>query len=372
MGIHKLYFEITRDILPEDADTFPFSIYTRLNRKSSYELFLGPNTLFDEDKKVLLDELEEKNAKMYVRHSQKRTFLKFLNLREGDIPSLRQQQNGMDDAVLDTLFNEDLFDDGSGKPKGVESKGNFELDWKSEDDEDDEDTRNILIGMDNKINDAIIDNNFLEVIKSVQEEVSNYDPGISPSVSFARKLAILIMNKDNFVNRVTAISYLLARTLNIKDPDELCSLFCAAMTYRIGLTQFLGLYSFEVHNQFNEKQMKEFLKYGHMSEFMLKQNEYTVGDRVIRIIQDHRERADGNGYPSGKFFKHIDPLSLVLGITDHFFDFTDGKITGDNVDFLHAAQQYAAKKIIKGVQYNFGEELYRTFSMFMRIKKQFY
>ena len=136
------------------------------------------------------------------------------------------------------------------------------------------------------------------------------------------------MLDDNLTNRIVACSYFLAKNLDFKDEESLGDLVCAAFFHHLGMTQQDFTYCHVSQLELSNKEKREMQKTPALSQHLLRKSRADLSDRCMKIIFEHHERWDGQGYPNFKRGAFIDPLALVLGAVSHIFEYQSGKVTG--------------------------------------------
>jgi hypothetical protein len=319
------FFHIEIDLL-KDQRIFPFHLYVFHPISKEYFLYLNGNEPLVKDKEKLLHFIFEKGGSIAIKLAQKQTFLASLSLTENDVPSLRKNE------VLQMKVEQQQL-----KAKQVEKDKEKPFLFKQE------------------FNNAIEGDNFMPLIDRVREEVMCLPVTISATVSLARFLAEDLLNKDNMINRIASVSFMLSKGMGIVDPASLGDLFCASMLHHLGLTQIERSLLNRPQIQLSDDDRKRQRQHAGLSHHLLKKCQIELSDRCLKLLQEHHERNDGSGFPNAKKGEHLDVLSLALGAVSHLFEYHYGHITGQLTPIKSILSNMKNNKLTPGLEVQFGE-----------------
>jgi len=323
------YFLIEYEHL-EGKNLFPFQIYIFNPIHKKFSLFLNGNRPLTNELKSFLDYLLDKGGKIAILKKQRRTFLIAQEFEETDIPSLKNRElHLLEKERLLNIIKKELYD----KMNGAFSfQSEFEL--------------------------ACDTDNFHKIIDFVRLEILTFSVTQSHTISLAIHLAKTHLIRDNFLNRIVATSYLLAKTTNIIDAAALSDIVCGAYLSHIGLTQlpFTMLKTPTLSLETNNKKLYE--KHTILSNHLIKKSQMELSERCKRIIADHHERISGYGYPAMKYGDSIESLSSIVGLVAHLFEFSAGKIADSTLSLRSTITKIKNKNHTSGLELDIDDKLY--------------
>ncbi len=325
--IDSEYFHIEKAHLKGER-IFGFNLFIFHPVSAKYTVYLYGNSPLTSEKMEFLDFLLSKGGELAVSRKQSKTFLRSLDHKQEDIPSLREKE-------------EDPLEKRGRELKEV-------LATESED----------IFPFKEVLGLASQSNDYLAIIRRARLEIMAFSPRVSPCVSLASYFAEHLLKEDNHTNRTVAISYFLAKNLDMKDESTLGDLVCAAYLAHIGLTQLDLFYSQNACLNFSPKQKNKFEKHPGLAHHILRKSKVELNERVLKIIEDHHERDDGRGYPRGIMGSALEPLSLILGAVSHVLEYSAGMVTGSPVPLASVLRNLKEKTFAPGLEFQFGDTIY--------------
>lgn len=322
---------MTEDLTDHDSQLYPFDIYFFNPTTKKYILFLQGNEPFTDQLKSVYKALVGKGMQLAIKDGQQLTFSKQFELE--NLPS----------KVIQVSNTIEKNSEASSAPNSAFTE---------------EEIENLPeFNVNEEVVNAFDEDNFMRVIEQVRNEVSSFPQTISPTVSLAADLASKLLTSDNRINRVTALSFLLARFGGIDDVNALCDLFVASLIHQIGLTQIELELSRLPSQTLTDAKRKKYRRIEGLSHHIIKKCNLNVSDRCKKVIEESRERADGSGYPNMKREGHIDPLALILGCINHIFEFTDGTVTGNKTSIWTTIKCLENGTALPGLELKFGNQV---------------
>ncbi len=335
------FFIIEREHL-KNKKIFPFQVYVFNPIHKKYSMFLNGNRPLTKELEAFLDYLLDKGGKLAVLKKQRRTFLTAQEYHESEIPSLQARE--LHELEKERIMNVEL------KKIYDEKTGAFLFQKEFEK--------------------ACESDNFEKIIEHARVEILTFSVTHSHTVSLALELSKRHLNKDNYVNRIVATSYLFSKMLNIHDQSALADIICGAYLSHIGYTQLpLTLVRTPTRSLF-DKDKKLFEKHTILGNHLIKKSTLEISDRAKKIIVDHHERTTGNGYPSMKYGESIEPLSLIVGSIAHIFEFSSGKISGSKMPMKSIIVNIKNKSFIPGLEFDFGDMVYNSLVTLINTDKE--
>ncbi len=309
------------DLSLREENIFPFDIYLFNPENKKYTLFLAANKPFDKNYKKVYSVLISSGKKLAIKDGQQQTFNRALNLN-------------ISPEEIVQLSNENLGTT-SNEPQGKESEFQYNLETVHAFETDD----------------------FTKIIEYVRGEITSLPLSLSPTLSLGIELAQKVFHEDNKVNRVAALSFMLARFAGIDDPKALGDLFVASLIHQTGITQINLELSRKPRQEFSSKQVKSFKRVEGLTQHLVRKTGLKVSNRCMKIILESQERSDGSGYPNMKRLEHIEPLALILGCINHIFEFINGTISGKKTSIWTTIKCLENKTPIPGLQFTFGDQV---------------
>lgn len=332
-SIHDNYVQISVDMLPKEKNIFAFHLYVFNPMTQEYSPFLMANNPLTEGKEKFLKYILNKGGRIAVAKTQRNSFLQDANLVAEEVPGmLKPVQHELEKARA--MYQQILKDK---IEKEVEP---FEF------------SKECRI--------AVKTDNFDKLIERAHDEILTFSVKTSHTVSLAIYLTELLLTKDNLTNRIVAVSYFLAKTLDISSYEVLSDLIVAAYLHHVGNTQLDQSLSHAPTFKMYEDDLKRYKKHPGLAFHLLKKSGVELSPRCIRIILEHHERSDGSGYPSEKMIDHIEPASLILGAVSHVFEFSEGKITGQKQPLESVIKKIKNRTSTPGLDFTFDGRIYET------------
>lgn len=327
MKYNKEYFYIEMNHLKEGV-IFPFQIFVFNQINNQHTLYLHANSPLEEKKKQLLQYIIDKGGVIAISRNQVKTFLNNQGLKEKDIPSLMQE------AEHSLQKNQKMYKHLYEQRKN-EGQFLFDKEFKN----------------------ALADDNFQNIIDEARAEILTFEVTVNHTVSLAIYLTEILLNEDNYINRIVAISYFIAKQIDIKDQESLSDLVVAAFLSHIGLTQVERSVFNSSLNEQPKHTIHQYMKHPALSQHLLRKCGVKISDRCIKTIIEHHERTDGSGYPSNKMAPHIDILALIIGLISHVFEHTTGHINGSKRDFTAIVRNIKKKNVSAGLELEFSDKI---------------
>ncbi|MBC7428653.1 MAG: hypothetical protein H7336_08590 [Bacteriovorax sp.] len=325
------YFVIDIEHLKEKK-TFPFQLFIFNPSHKKFSLFLNGNRPLTKEHESFLNYILELGGKLAILKNQRKTFLVAQETQASEIPSLKERElHPLEKERLMNIKLKEMYDEKAG---AFSLQTEFEL--------------------------ACQTDNFQKIIENARLEILTFSVTISPTVSLALHLAKTHLEKDNYLNRIVAVSYLLAKNSNIVDQDALSDIICGAYFSHIGLTQTPLTIARTPYNQLPEKEKLLFQKHTILGHHLIKKSQINLSERCKKIILDHHERAGGDGYPAMKYGEQIEVLSQVVGAVSHLFEYSSGKITGGKQSMKSIIVAMKAKSYLPGLEFDFGEKVFQS------------
>ncbi len=343
------FVKILAKDLPQDSGPCPFQIYLRSKGASDFELAVGANIPFTEDTLVYLQQQEKLGAVIAVSEGQKLTFLEHVKVSEEQV-----WQEGLDncrylqESVVEHVSDQEIVKEvekivkqhKEEKKKQEEEReqeqGKQEVDkeisQKTQTAEKEEISRLLGDDLTAKLKSCIESDNFLEIIEHARAEImEELTVNISITVSNARFLVEQVLTVDNLDNRITVLTYYLARQSGIKDKTEIADLLVAAILHDIGLTQIDAELFERATIGYSDSDQSQYRNHLGLANHLIRKSGAKISRRALRIILEHHEQLDGSGFPDSKTDQALHPLSGFLAIVDHAVHYAEGKLSGRKV-----------------------------------------
>lgn len=325
------FFIIDKEHL-KDKKTFPFQLYIFNPAHKKFSMFLNGNRPMTKEHNDFLDYILERGGKLAILKNQRKTFLTAQETNASEIPSLKERElHPLEKERLMNIKLKEIYE---------EKRGAFSLQTEFEM--------------------ACQTDNFEAIIENARMEILTFSVTMSPTVSLAVHLAKAHLEKDNFTNRIVAVSYLLAKNCNIVDQDALADIICGAYFAHIGLTQTPLTIARTPYLSLPEKERTLFQKHTILGHHLIKKSQIDLSERCKKIILDHHERAAGGGYPSMKYGEQIEMLSQIVGAVSHLFEYSSGKITGGKQSMKAILIAMKSKSYMQGLEFDFGEKVFQS------------
>jgi len=321
---------------------FPFHLYVYNPQNERNSIFLHANSPLTKDKLEFLVFIVGKGGEAAISINQKKTFLADRNIKESEIEALQEVPEHEFIARREKRLKE--------REKKTETKGKFHFK--------------------EALSNASKDDNYLPLIRETRDEALTFDYTVSHTVSLASYLAEKLLTEDNYINRITALAFQLAKGCSMNDPTALGDLLCASLMSHLGHTQMNLLYSQKAQLEMSDKERREYKKHPGLTQHLLKKSGLIISERCNKIIYQHHERFDGGGYPEFKQGQFIEPLSLVLGAAAHIMEYTSGKITGSPVAMVSVIKNLKEKNLTPGLELEFGDTIYESLIYLLDTNKE--
>jgi len=325
------FFVIDKVHLKEKR-TFPFQLFIFNPAHKKYSMFLNGNRPLTKEHNDFLDYILERGGKLAILKNQRKTFLIAQETDASEIPSLKERElHPLEKERIMNMKLKEMYDEKRG---AFSFQTEFEL--------------------------ASQTDNYEAIIENARMEILTFSVTVSPTVSLALHLAKTHLEKDTYINRIVAVSYLLAKNNNIVDQDALADIICGAYFAHLGLTQTPLTIARTPYNTLPEKERTLFQKHTILGHHLIKKSQINLSERCKKVILDHHERAAGNGYPSMKYGDQIETLSQIVGAVSHLFEYSSGKITGGKQSMKTIILAMKSKSFLPGLEFDFGEKVFQS------------
>lgn len=333
MNIPDKYFRIGIEMLKGDLKIFPFHLFLLNPINQSLTPFLAANSPLDDHKMALLEVIVGKGGEIAVDLSQKKTFFYSTHVSEEKIPDLKNH---------------------STHPLEKSRELYIQLHQKRKEDQKKE--NNIFVFKD-EFTKAIHSKNYRYIIEEVRSEVLTFSVTNSPTVSLSIYLCETLMPQDNLCNRITALCYLLAKQIKIQDESSLSDLICASYLHHIGLSQLPRQIVLNPYTELNVKDQSLYRKHVGLAQHLIRKTKIQLSNQCLKIILEHHERKDGDGYPLMKKGEHIHPLSAILGLVSHLFEYAYGFYNGQPESLRSCILKLKNKNKTTGLEFGFNDNI---------------
>lgn len=334
------FFLIDKEHL-KGKKTFPFQLYVFNPVHKKHSLVLNGNRPLTRDLEEFIDYLLERGGKLAILKKQRKTFLVAQETSAAEIPSLQERE--LHPLEKERIMNLKLKEMFLQKNPGFSLQGAFEQ--------------------------ACVSNDFSQIIEHARVDIVTFSVTHSPTVSLAIHLAKTYLTGDTHTNRIVAVSYLLARTLNIIEEAALADIVCAAYLSHIGLTQVPLSFSRTPYLNLHDKEKSLFQKHTILGLHLIKKSHLQLSERCKKIIVDHHERTSGNGYPAQKSGDSIDSFSQLIGAVAHLFEYSSGKINSGNTSLKSIIFSMKNKSYQPGLEMDFSEKIYEAIITLINTEK---
>lgn len=324
------FFSIKREHLL-DKKVFPFQIYIYNPIHKNYNLFLNGNNPLTDELDFFLSYLLEKGGTLAISRSQRRTFLTEQEFNESEIPSLCKNLHVLEKELQTNIQRRETFEIKNG-PLIFPSE--FELACETDD--------------------------FSKIIQYARLEILTFSVTESKTVSLALQLAKTHLIGDDFLNRIVAVSYYFAKTLDINDIVTLADIVSGAYLSHIGYTQLPSKLLTTPRNLLSAKDKKLYEKHTILSNHLIKKSQLEITETCQKIVMDHHERINGGGYPSMKYENSIEIEALIVGCISHVFEFSSGKMNGKSRTIKSVISSIKTKTPSKGLEFDFGSKVLKS------------
>lgn len=328
----ETYFAIEKKHLKEKK-IFPFHVHVYNPATEVYTLFLPANEPLNEEKSNLLDFVEEKGGEIAINFRQRKTFLRHFNYYDLDIPS---------------LVPEDMPE--------VEKQRLAHIHEMQE--------QNKQTGSTYKVKDHILEHisqdDFMPMITSAKNNILALSVRLSHTVSLARFFAMTLMDEDTHLNRVVSLCYFTAQSMGITEEQEIGELCCAAFLSHIGLTQMDYQLNQKAQLELKDQERKKFEKHPGFSLHLIRKSQAQLSKKCLRIIEQHHERTEGQGFPQQKKSPHIEPLALILGACAHIFEYSSGQVTGTKIPLAQIINNIENENFSAGLEFGFSDTIIKS------------
>jgi HD-GYP domain-containing protein (c-di-GMP phosphodiesterase class II) len=312
--------------------TFPFQLYVFNPLHKKYSLVLNGNRPLTKELDEFINYLLEKGGKLAILRNQRRTFLVAQEATVAEVPSLQEKE--LHPLEKERIMHIKLKEMYLEKNPGFSLQSAFET--------------------------ACETNDFNTIVDHARIDILTFSVTHSPTVSLALHMAKTFLEGDTHINRIVAVSYHLAKTMNIKDEAALSDIVCAAYLSHIGLTQIPLSYSRTPYLTLNEKEKSLFQKHTILGVHLIKKSHVDLSERCKRTILDHHEQVNGGGYPSMKNGDSIEQFAQIIGGISHLFEMSSSKINSASTSLKSIIYTMKGKNFMPGLQIDFDERVFEA------------
>ncbi len=322
--------------------TFPFQLFIMNPIHKKFTLFLNANRPMSKELDNFLDYIVSKGGFLAVLRKQKKTFLKALELNEDDVPTLKKRE--LHDLEKEQIMYSKL------KEIWIEKHGVF--------------------GFLTEFEKAAKTDNFDRIIEYTRVEILAFSVNRNSTNTFAIELAKKFLIKDNFINRIVATAYYVAKNLNILDEDSLSDIIVGSYLIHLANTQMSLSISRKAQQEYFDAEKKFYQKHPLLAFHLLKRSQINVNERVKRIVNEHHERNGGRGFPMEKAGDAIEPLALLVGAVAHLFEYSTGKVNGSKQSLRSVIFHIKNRSIMPGLEFDFGDTIYNAITTLIDTEKK--
>jgi HD-GYP domain-containing protein (c-di-GMP phosphodiesterase class II) len=323
-------FFIIEKLNLKEKKIFPFQIYVFNPLHKKFSLVLNGNRPLTKELDVFVDYLIEHGGKLAILKKQKKTFLTAMVIDESEIPSLKNRE-------LHELEKEQAMYTAL-KEIYINKNGAFDFH--------------------KAFDQAASTDNYTQIIEYARVEILTFSVCHSPTTSFAIHLAKTYLTTDNLINRIVAVAYFSAKTMNLNDQSTLSDIIVGGFLMHLGYTQLPLKMSRTPYLSLGDSEKKLYKKHTILANHLVKRGDLDISERCRKIIMDNHERASGNGYPGEKLSESIDTLSLLVGAVSHLFEFSEGKINGNKKSITSVIINMKNRTFIPGLEFDFGDKIF--------------
>lgn len=135
---------------------------------------------------------------------------------------------------------------------------------------------------------------------------------------------------------VATLASLIAMALGIGDPKEMA---LAGMLHDIGLSDVPAAICLKSENERTSEEKKLYEEHPLHSIRLIQDRKLIVSEKVFKIIEQHHERFDGNGYPARLPGPRICPEAQILSFVDQVDEMAAPKEGVPNVTIVEAVRK---------------------------------
>jgi HD-GYP domain-containing protein (c-di-GMP phosphodiesterase class II) len=330
------FFHIKKDLLGT-RKIFPFQIYIYDPSDKSHKSFLKANSPLTKSQAAQLNDLLAKGFTIAISEKQKITFQRTLKLKK-------------DDPILNSPIPVK-------KIANAKSSNVTNISTKTESQAIILPAKKIVKETVTKeeLSGALLDQNYIILIEKAAKELANFSITDSQMTSLSVHLSNKFLHTDTKLNRVVAIGYFFAKTLNINDETRLASLVCAAYFSQIGMMSIALRLSRTDEKEYSEEDKSTYQKYPSLSLHLCRKAEIEVTVDFQNILLDHQEKLSGKGFPNGKTVLELSDTSLIVGFVFHIIEYNEKGLT--LLEFINQNHNYLLLEFGDKIVNNFLEML---------------
>lgn len=325
----------------KDKKIFPFQLFVFNPVHKKFSLVLNGNRPLTRELADFIDYLLDQGGKLAILKKQKKTFLIAQETHPSEVPSLHERElHPLEKERIMNIKFKEIYDE---KNSGFSLQRAFEKACETDD--------------------------FITIIDQARINIVTFSVTDSATVTLAAHLAKTFLTIDSYNNRIVAVCYLLAKTMNISDEDTLSDIVCAAFLSHLGLTQVPLRFSRTPYMSLGEKEKTHFQKHTILGNHLIKKGKIDISERCKKLILDHHERVSGGGYPSMKYGDSIESISQIIGAVSHLFEYSTGKINDGNPSIKSVIYSMKNKSYLPGLELDFEPKVFEAIITLINSKK---
>jgi response regulator RpfG family c-di-GMP phosphodiesterase len=170
---------------------------------------------------------------------------------------------------------------------------------------------------------------FKPLLQNVKAQVLCFPLTLSDEVSLTIQIVEDVLDRDNSITRCAALAYSLAKLNKVDDPEILSSILLASLYKDIGLTQVIR--SSVLADNSLQDQM--YFKHPILSIYVLSKSGVEFSTLTKRLILEHHEKENGEGFPREKKENAIHHLSYFIQVAHTIVNLVAGRYTSQEMEW---------------------------------------